>query len=130
MGFEPTTHVVLLSFVFVIGPTERGVFTSYTMVVLARLHDQCIGANRQSELVIPNWFYNWFSLHNIRSLMHIPRVNISLPQAKGTYTVSLNKRPNQNLIFTNYCTSFLRINHGNVILNSVQTLLYEVRLVK
>ena len=47
-----------MSFVFVIGPTERAVLASYTMVVLAPLHDQGIGANSQSELVIPNLFYN------------------------------------------------------------------------
>ena len=58
-------HVVLMSFVFVIGPTERAVLAGYTMVVLARLHDQCTGAKRQSELVIPNWFYNWFSLYTV-----------------------------------------------------------------
>ena len=52
-----------MSVVFVIGPTERAVLASYTMVVPARLHDQCTGANSQSELVIPNWFYNWFSLY-------------------------------------------------------------------
>ena len=50
-----THHVVLMSFVFVIGPTERAVLASYTMVVPARLHDQCTGANSQSELVTPNW---------------------------------------------------------------------------
>ena len=49
------THVVLMSFIFVIGPTERAVLASYTMVVPARLHDKCTGANSQSELVIPNW---------------------------------------------------------------------------
>ena len=57
-----------MSFVFVIGPTERAVLASYTMVVpvvFARLNDQCTGANSQSELVIPNWFYNWFSLYMI-----------------------------------------------------------------
>ena len=48
-------HVVLMSFVFVNRPTERAVWASYTMVVPARLHDQCTGANSQSELVIPNW---------------------------------------------------------------------------
>ena len=58
-------HVVLTSFVFVIGPTERSVLASYTMVVSARLHDQCIGANSQSEFVIPNWFNNWFSLYTV-----------------------------------------------------------------
>ena len=52
---QTKNHVVLMSFVFVIGPTERAVLASYTMVVLARLHDQCTGANSQSELVIPNW---------------------------------------------------------------------------
>ena len=56
------SHVVLMSFVFVIGPTERAVLASYTMVVPARLHYQCIGANSPSELVKPNGFYNWFSL--------------------------------------------------------------------
>ena len=45
-------HIVLMSFVFVIGPTERAVLASYTMDVLACLHDQCIGANSQSELVL------------------------------------------------------------------------------
>ena len=50
------------------------------MVVPARLHDQCIEANSRSELVITNWFYNWFSLY--KSLMHIPRVNISLVSNK------------------------------------------------
>ena len=52
----PGTHMVLMSFDFVIGPTERAVLASYTMVVPACLHDQCIRANSQSELVIPNWF--------------------------------------------------------------------------
>ena len=60
-----TIHVVLMSFVFVIGPTERAVLANYTMVVPAGLHDQCIGANSQSELVKPNWFYNWFSLYTV-----------------------------------------------------------------
>ena len=54
-----------MSFVFVIGPTERADLASYTMVVPVRLHDQCTGANSQSELVIPNWFYNWFSLYTV-----------------------------------------------------------------
>ena len=58
-------HVVLISFVFVIGLTERAVLASYTMVVPACLQDQYIGANSQSELVIPNWFYNWFSLYTV-----------------------------------------------------------------
>ena len=48
-------HVVLMSFDFVIGPTQRAVLASYTMVVPARLHNQCTGANSQSELVILNW---------------------------------------------------------------------------
>ena len=48
-------HVALMSFVFVIGPTERTVLASYTMVVPARLQDQFTGGNSQSELVIPNW---------------------------------------------------------------------------
>ena len=59
------SHVVLMSFVFVIGPPERAVLASYTMVVPACLHDQCIGTNSQSELVIPNWSYNWFSLYTV-----------------------------------------------------------------
>ena len=50
-----TGQEVLMSFVFVIGPIERAVLASYTMVVPARLHNQCTGANSQSELVIPNW---------------------------------------------------------------------------
>ena len=58
-------HVVLMSFVFVIGLTERAVLASYTMVVPACLHDQWIEANSQSELVILNWFYNWFSLYTV-----------------------------------------------------------------
>ena len=58
-------HVVLMSFVFVIGVTERAVLPSYTMVVPAPLHFQFIGANSKSELVIPNWFYNWFSLYTV-----------------------------------------------------------------
>ena len=33
-------HLVLMSFVFEIGPTERAVLASYTMVVPARQHDQ------------------------------------------------------------------------------------------
>ena len=49
------THIVLMSFVFGIEPTDRAVLASYTMVVPARLHDQCTGANSQSELVVPNW---------------------------------------------------------------------------
>ena len=48
------TYVVLMSFVFVIGPTERAVLASYTILVPALLHDQCTGANSQSELVILN----------------------------------------------------------------------------
>ena len=48
-------HVGLISFVFVIGLTERAVLASYTMIVPACLHDQCTGVNSQSELVIPNW---------------------------------------------------------------------------
>ena len=55
----------LINIDFEIGPTERAVLASYTMVVPARLHDQCTGTNSQSELVIPNWFYNWFSLYRI-----------------------------------------------------------------
>ena len=55
----------LMSFVFVIGSTERDVLASYTMVVPAHLLDQCTGANSQSELVLPNWFYNWFSLYKV-----------------------------------------------------------------
>ena len=55
MMFFGLCHVVLMSFVFVIGLTERAVLARYTMVVPARLHDQCTGANSQSELVIPNW---------------------------------------------------------------------------
>ena len=58
-------HLVLMSFVFVIRPTERAVLASYTMVVPACLHDQHTGANRQSELVIPNRFYKWFSLYMV-----------------------------------------------------------------
>ena len=53
--FDGSRHVVLMSFVFAIGPTERAILASYTMVVPARLHDQCTGANNQSELLIPNW---------------------------------------------------------------------------
>ena len=60
-----TDHVVLMSFVFVIRPTERAVLASYTMVVPAHLHDQYTGANSQSELVLPNWFYNCFSLYMV-----------------------------------------------------------------
>ena len=63
--FLISNHIVLISFVFVIGPTERAVLASYTMVILECLHDQCIGANSQSKLVIPNWFYNWFSLYTV-----------------------------------------------------------------
>ena len=51
-------NVVVMSFVFVIGLTERAVLASYTMVVPVHLHDQFVGANNQSELVIPNCFYN------------------------------------------------------------------------
>ena len=53
-----------MSFVFVIRPTERAVLFSYTFVIRAYLHNQWTGANSQSELIIPNWFYNWFSLYN------------------------------------------------------------------
>ena len=38
------THIVLMSFVFVIGSTERAVLASYTIVILAYLHDQSTGA--------------------------------------------------------------------------------------
>ena len=42
-----------MSFVFVIGLTDFwAVLAGYTLVVLASLQDQCIGANSQSELVI------------------------------------------------------------------------------
>ena len=61
MSFIRSDDVVLMSFVFVIGLTQTAVLASYTMVVPARLYDQCTGANSQSELVIPNWFYNGFS---------------------------------------------------------------------
>lgn len=48
-------HVVFMSTDFEIGPTERAVLASYTIVLPARLHYQCTGTNSQSELVIPNW---------------------------------------------------------------------------
>ena len=48
-------HIGLMSFVFVIGPTERAVLASYTMVVPEHLHAQCTGTNSQLELVVPNW---------------------------------------------------------------------------
>jgi len=59
------SYVVFISFVLVIGLNERAVVASYTIAVPAPLHNQCIGANSQSELVIPNWFYSWFSLYTV-----------------------------------------------------------------
>ena len=40
-SYVRANHVGLISFVFVIGPTERAVLASYTMAVVASLHDQC-----------------------------------------------------------------------------------------
>ncbi len=52
------THVVLISFVFVIGLIEKAVLASCRMVIPACLPHQCIRANSQSEFVILNGLYN------------------------------------------------------------------------
>ena len=67
-----------MSFVFAIRLTERAVVVSNTINIPAHQHDQSIGANSYSELIITNWLYKWFLLYKVPHVMHIPRVNIAL----------------------------------------------------
>ena len=64
-------HVVPMSFVFVIGPTERAILASYTMYRYAFM------TNAQEPTANQNWLYG-IGYHYIQFLMHIPRLNISL----------------------------------------------------